>query len=282
MARMLLLLGLVVLLSSATRAQSTNRSSPELLLEPAVCLERMQDRYQEVSRLQASLTNEPNALACVRAKLARIQGALDLAESGLRKLRVLQQATPEDEDRLDEERARIYLHFSRSERLALQAIDCLPPELRPDAIPANTPTAGLVTANAPLASGRRFPARPSSQCVSHGETARLLALAMELVIDAREESVACAELAQKGIEPPGGWQPAQCMTVDQFHIVAAKALGLKSEREDDPVSCARALRAAGLAVDSLLPPLGTDVPVPLLEQELRAFLAVGCATRPSR
>jgi hypothetical protein len=116
-------------------------------------------------------------------------------------------------------------------------------------------------------------------CLHQDRLAGMLIVAMELrVADSKSPNANSAALAKLAIEPLDGWQPNECATLDDLCVVVARALNLKVERPDDPVSYAQALRDEGLPVDTLLPARIADAPPPLLlESEARAFFVTGYA-----
>jgi hypothetical protein len=284
MLKMFQVAGLFVLLTVAALAESTQQALPSIAEDPATAVERIRVLLEEVTKLQAAATNDAAALVCVRSKISKLQTLLDVSLAGARRIRILEQAAPTEEERHDEEHARLIVSLLRAQRVAAQAVECLPVAVRTNQTPNEIRTATNQTSTATVTPvpSRSVASRNDGNCISQGETARLLAQAMELVVDAREETVACAELTQKGVVPPGGWQPPKCMTVDDFYVVAVKVLNLTAEPVDDPAVCGRLLREAGLAVDSILPPRIAGRALPLHEAEVRAFLAAGRAARPGR
>jgi hypothetical protein len=281
MFRRLQIAGLLLVTATVTWGESTNPPVSTSLPDPAACVEQMQQWLADLTKLRSAITNDAVAAACLRAKHEKLQTTVDLAQSIARRLRTMEQV-PLNEERLDEERVRLLVAYRRAEKLAVSTNDCIAGAVVPSS-PTNRGAAASLddkptntVSSVPI---RRIGARKGGTWVSQGETATMLAQAMDLVVDSRQETIACAELAQKGIEPPGGWDPAKHMTLADFYVLVSKVLGL-ADGSTDPVVCARNLRTAGLPVDTLLPPHVPDRSVNLLESEVRLFLATGRAGRP--
>jgi hypothetical protein len=109
--------------------------------------------------------------------------------------------------------------------------------------------------------------------------ANMLVAVMDLRLDAdKSPNANTVALTKLAIEPLDGWQPNECLTLDDFCVAVARALNLKVEKPDDPASYAQALRDEGLPVDTVLPARPPEGPsLLLLESEARAFFLAGYA-----
>jgi hypothetical protein len=212
--------------------------------------------------------------------VAALKGLLALARQAAAKMQL------EDEEvDVAAEWAKIELAVERGEKVAAEAQLCLsisspktknPRPVREPPPPPKSP----VPADFSKGQSRPLAPRDVRRCVVQGRVAGLLVAAMELPVANRQATEDCAtELSKRGIEPPGGWQLQLPMRLDAFYVIAVRAMGLKVEKGEDPDACRRALRVAGLPVDTLLPDRGpADQPAPLLlESEVREFLLTGYA-----
>jgi len=260
----------------AASAAPTNSVAVHIA-KPDLCIERMQKLVAEVTTLQNSITNDTIALERVVTRLSKMKRLLASARVSAERLREDGAKLPENDESLDEERARILVAYQRVERLAAEAAGATGLDSPPVAS-AGPATPKAPTSNEPL---QVVSERDERGCVSQGDVARLLTKAMELIADPRDSKVACDELAKRDIEPLGGWQINECMTLPDFGVVLSKVLGLRLDPAEGPAVCLQALRTEGLPLN-LLPPHVEGRHTPLREEEVRAFLATGRASRPER
>jgi len=272
--RWILLPFLTVFVSSAT---SSTAADP-VELTPPECVKRLETLTESVAQFQSRLANEPGRLGCVQEIVAKLRVLTDLGRQSAAAL--VQFNHSKDEEAAMAEKEKLLGMVARADQLAEAARNCTAmttvsrpqkskPEIRtasPPPVPATNPA---VLPSVPRPS---WPARTEADCIRQGEAAGLLARVLGV---AAEKAVTA--LSARHIEPLGGWQPAECLTVDDFCVAVARALALKVEGPEEPSSYVQALRDAGLPVDQCLPPRSAGVPSFLTAAEIREFLAAGKA-----
>lgn len=235
---------------------------------------------ERVTALRDGCTNDPGRATCVADKLVQLEAVVALIQESTEQLRVL--AGDGESELAAAERGRLRAAVTRAEQLATAAGQCRSePVLRgrrpvaPITATAGSGTAATVTVPAIP----RVPSRPRHEddCIRQGETARWLARALEMDVDGQGVTGVTKALSAVGIEPLGGWRTADCTTRDDFCVAVARALALPVADQEEPASYERALRDAGLPVDSVLPPGAKERLVPLLATEVRLFLTQGLA-----
>jgi hypothetical protein len=255
------------------------------LKQSAVCIERIKQLLQTVADLEADAlsSNQLARAECIRNRHAKIVGLLDLSNESQSLLRGPRsdEVTEMDEAAYSE----ILLACARAEKIAVEAEACSNvvskrPKRHRDIVPAEEkPIDNADRKDLRLIRQRKPMVRNEQTCLHQDRLASLLIAAMELrVAGSKSPNANTAALAKLAIEPLDGWQPNECATLDDLCVVVARALNLKVEKPDDPVSYAQALRDEGLPVDTLLPARIPNAPPPLLlESETRTFFLTGYA-----
>jgi hypothetical protein len=243
---------------------------------------RMQKTMEQLAALEsrAQVTNQEAQADCLRGRLVKLKGLLEVVSTAIDRLRVA------ENDR-EVETASLNVQFSavRAEKLRDEAMGCLENTVAPsrEPSPAKVVPPKLLPKMQyrprPVSAARSPVVRDRNNCITQGRLACLFVQAMELNPGTKDTATACQnELSQRAIEPLDGWQSLQCATVDDVYVVAARVLNLRVANPADPLSYGQALRDAGLPVDALLPArvAGAAAPV-LVEDEVRAFLKHGYA-----
>ena len=282
--RRILLVAVMAGVGASRSVAQTNRAMVVSADRPETCVQRLQVLVDDVTRLEATITNDNARMDCVKDRLNKLKGLLELAHASVSRLQAIKRSGDDNDDEVDAEKGKILAVLSRAETVAVQAADCSSTRRTR---PKKQKRELVVAADLPDPSNELVPAVPlplpaargsgrlEQNCVLQGDAALMLAEAMELFVDVRNSAVACSELARGGVEPPGGWQGQKCMTLDDFYVVIARALRLETNAVPDAVRCGQALRTAGLPVDRLLPPQMEGRTTPLYESEVRAFLITG-------
>jgi hypothetical protein len=248
------------------------------------CIQLIRSALERVTHLEEDASNQTARLTCLAEKRVKIQGLLELTQSAATRLPRLHDE--DDTDQLDAETSRIALACARAEKLALEAENCSSgpapksKKHRSDKLAAQDESAQTTTQVAATIQAPSYPIRDERTCVHQDRMALLLGQAMDLGLDGKKTSEAyITEFGKLAIEPLGGWQPGKCTSLDDFCVTVARALNLKIEFPDDPVSYCQALRDDGLPVDTLLPPRSdvNNPPPVLLESEVKSFFAHGYA-----
>lgn len=263
----------VGLVSAATVGVATDMVE----LTPRECVQRLETVSGDVERFRAILTNEPGRGECVQEIAAKLRVLMDLGRQSAEALERLGPA--KDDEAIEAEKEKLLAMVARADQLAEAARNCTgtttagrPPKRKPQTTPIiNTPLVPAMKIPVlPVVPRPSWPVRTAAEGIRQSEAAGMLA---QMLGVATEKAVAV--LGGRQIEPLGGWQPAESLTVDDFCVAVARALALKVEEAEEPASYAQALRDAGLPVDQFLPPRTVGVPVYLLAREVRAFLAAG-------
>ena len=253
------------------------------LKQSAACIERIKQFLQTVADLEADArsSNQLARAECIRDRHAKIVGLLDLSNESQSLLR-----SPRSDEVTEMDEAAysdILLACARAEKIAAEAEACSNvvskrPKRHRDIVPVDErPSDNATRKDVRLIRQRQPMVRNEQTCLHQDRLAGMLIAVMELrVADSKSPNAHTAALAKLAIEPLDGWQPNECATLDDMCVIVARALNLKVEKPDDPVSYAQALRDEGLPVDTLLPARIPDAPSPvLLESEARAFFLAG-------
>lgn len=271
--------------TNAPRAAAAAESSGLDLAKSAACVERMRELQDALGQMEtaAVASNETARAECIRERHTKVIGLLELSQTAHDRLRGIAADDITEQD--EAEFAKILLACGRAEKTAAEAGHCTneaprKPKKRREADRADNPANPDASGKRDRLFRRRQPVeRNERTCLRQEQLAALLATVMELGVDTGKSLDASSkELSKLAIEPLDGWQPNDCATLDDLCVAVARALNLKVEKPDDPVSYAQALRDEGLPVDTLLPARIPDGPPPLLlEPEVRAFFLTGYA-----
>jgi hypothetical protein len=276
---------LVFTLAVAVSAAFAEDPAPS---SPAECVQRLDLVLADVVQFHTVLANKPGRQECVGEVIIKLRVLTEFGRQAVENIKRLEQV--QDEEAALAERERLLAMTLRANLLSETARRCTgtttttsryypTPKAKPATKPTTKPAAKAAdsTSRLPAIPHPAWPVRTEAECVRQATAARLLARAVGLDGGAGETVVVKA-LSARQIEPLGGWQLAQCLSLDDFVVAVARALALEVADPEDPSSCLQALREAGFAVDQMLPPRKTGLPVYLAEQEVRAFLAAGRVT----
>ncbi len=181
----------------------------------------------------------------------------------------------------------VKLCCARAEKLLLEAEGCAT-SITLKTMPTNDAPAGVTNSSvdiqitprpAGLPPVRRAVVRTRDTCLHHEQFAAMLGRAMDLkMTDKATADDFMKRLSKLAIEPLRGWQPGQCVTVDDVYVACARAMDLKVKDPQDPLSYGQALRDEGLGVDTLLPERDPQLDPPyVLDSEVRALFTTGYA-----
>jgi hypothetical protein len=247
--------------------------------EAASCLARLTEIHAAVAEAEraARQTNDVARADCIRKHLVSLTGLLEVGRAARGWLESV--AEQEDAEAVAEELEKIRAVCSRAEKLSQFAADCAavssrrtkPP--RPPSPPVQSERPRAVS-RLSWSDSRPAGSRGAADCLRQRELACLLAQAFHL----RGSGDCEEELSRRDVEPLGGWEGAECATVDDLCVTVARALGLEVADPDDPAQYRQVLAEFGLPVDRVLPPRArTGRPPWLLDREVREFLSRGLA-----
>lgn len=281
MGRILILAGLVAVIGLAAPRKLV---AADPLAESSECLAKLRATLQRVTELEqeAGTANQSARVECLRSQAIKIKGLVEVAENTYTNLKAA----------LDDKQAAVTdsligqmrLACARGEKLLAEAEACgksdpgntnAPPAVKKSPVVREKIELRPRTILTPVRKVRR----DETTCLRQGRLACLLAKAMELEPNCGDDAARCAEaLGKLAIAPLAGWKTAECATVDDVYVVAARCMKLPVTDADDALSYAEALRVQALPVDSFLPERVPKAKPPLvLEAEVRAFLAAGLA-----
>jgi len=248
---------------------------------------RMQAVRDEAAKLEdAAPTNQIELVDCIRSRVLKIEGLLDLTRGAQKDLHLAVKSG--NTGALDGYASSVALCWTRAEKLLAEAQDCAT-SVALQAAPTNeaptgvTNTAGAEIKITPRPAGlpplHRSVARTAETCLHHEEFAAMLGKAMDLkMTDKNSPEDYVKALTRLAIEPLHGWQIGKCVTVDDVYVACARAMNLKVKDPKDPLSYGEALRQEGLGVDTLLPVRDPQLDPPyVLDSEVRALLTTGYA-----
>ena len=254
------ILFLLMALTARANAATTNQ-----------CLVRLDQLVELVDELAQSASNDTGRATCITENLTKIKEIAKIAHT-LAAADPIQSASGRLTAADSSRNSMIQLACTRAEKLLAVAADCQAtsraiepiPEVKV-AIPSNAapPVANPVV---PV-----LPRGDDATCLIQIRLAALLAQALNWDLPA---DAALQQLKKQAIEPFGGWQAAQCVTLGDFCVVVARLLNLKVKAPNDLASYIQVVRNDGLPVDGLAARHPLEV---LYESEVRAFLGRGYA-----
>ena len=261
-------------------AQSPTNNPVTLLQQSDAWVRRLREIYGEVVRLEEQAPADQTMMVdCIRSRVLKIKGLLELAEDTRKDIQLAVGAT--ESKKAGEDVGDAKNSCARAEKLLLEARECAVSNAPLPATPdTNVTSNAKITPRSPWpAIKQRFVERSPKTCLRHVEFAAWLARAMDLKLEPHATPSDCANaLAKLNVEPLGGWRPGQCVTVDDVYVACARAMNLKVKDPADPLSYGQALREEGLGVDTLLPERDPKQDPPfVLDSEGRAFLTSGYA-----
>jgi hypothetical protein len=250
------------------------------------CVLRLQEIRDEAVKLEEAAPPDQVALVdCVHSRVLKVKGLLELTLGAQKNLH---KAVKSDEaEAADGYASSVKLCCARAEKLLVEAEGCATSVTLKTA-PTNEAPAGVTNSSidikiTPRAAGlppvRRAVVRTRETCLHHEQFAMMLGRVMDLkMTDKATPDDFMKRLAKLAVEPLRGWQPGQCVTVDDVYVACARAMNLKVKDPQDPLSYGQALRDEGLDVDTLLPERDPQLDPPyVLDSEVRAFLTTGYA-----
>jgi hypothetical protein len=259
---------------------STNAVEPVVAVTVSNCLQHIDAMILRIELLHDANSNSTTRVRCIADKLTKARHVRELVQ-GLSASMEANQADV-DAEGVANDAGLILAACSRIDKLVEDAIACKasakPKGRRPTSM-VGTST-NVVDPKVSPASGRLgVGGRDVTTCITQAKFAALLSAAMGIETGGAADGPS-RELSRRAIEPLGGWNLGECLNVDDFCVVVARALNLRVEMPDDPYSYVQAVRHDGLPVDSVLPrrPRGVE-PALLLEAEVRLFLARGYAVQ---
>jgi hypothetical protein len=247
-------------------------------------LERVRD--EAVKLEEAAPADRVELVDCVHARVLKIKGLLQLALNAQMSIHKL--IRTDTVEALDGYSTNVTLCCERAEKLLLEAEGCATSVALKTTPTNEVPASVTNTASAdikivPRRTGvppvHRLVVRTRETCLHHDQFATMLGKAMDLkMTDKVTPDDYMKALKRLAVEPLHGWQPGQCVTVDDVYVACARAMGLKVKAPQDPLSYGQALRDEGLGVDTLLPERDPQLDPPyVLESEVRALLTTGYA-----
>jgi hypothetical protein len=248
---------------------------------------RVQQIQDEVVKLEeAAPADRVDLVDCIHSRVLKIKGLLELTFGAQQSIHEM--VRTDTAETLNGYVTNVTLCCERAEKLLLEADDCAinvnRKAVTSNEVPASvTNAAGADFRIVPRTGGippvHRPVVRSRETCLRHEQFAVMLGKAMDLKMT---DKVAPADymkaLTRLAVEPLHGWQPGQCVTVDDVYVACARAMGVKVKDSKDPLSYGEALRQEGLGVDTLLPERDPQLDPPyVLESEVRALLTTGYA-----
>jgi hypothetical protein len=251
-------------------------------------VERIMAAAERLTYLQETATNDVSRSECIRERLVKINGLIDLTKAACARLPVA--ASEDKADAFESDCNMINSAWDRTEKLAAEAEKCvgLGPSGKPRKHFATTPVAA---SNVPqplraektndltnCLARRPYVARPNEACLAQKYLARYLVRAMDISWNTTKSPDDCVlELTKLGIAPLAGWHPDQAARLDDLCVILARALKLAAPA-DDAASCTELLRQEGLPIDAAFPGYSVRGDAPgLLDDEVREFFASGFA-----
>jgi hypothetical protein len=251
------------------------------------CILRLQEIRDEAVKLEEGApADQVELVDCVHSRVLEIKGLLGLSLSAQRNLRRV--IKTDKAETVDGYAANVKLCCERAEKLLLEAEGCAtsvtlktptPTNEAPTVVTNSSVDIKITPRGAGLPPVRRTVVRTKETCLHQEQFATMLARAMDLkMTDKATADDFMKRLAKLAVEPLHGWQPGQCVTVDDVYVACARAMNLKVKDPRDPLSYGQALRDEGLGVDTLLPERDPQLDPPyVLESEVRALLTTGYA-----
>lgn len=244
------------------------------------CLQHIDAVIIRLELLAEANSNATVQASCLADKLVKAHSLRDLVQ-GLT-LSLEEHRAGMDDEAVANDSSLILAACARVDRLAEAAAACQ--ETENPKVRRHSPTRNSTTTEV-RPPGRSQPVtlgsglRDVTSCMKQAQFAALFAEILGIETGKNADAPS-RELSKRTIEPLGGWNGDDCLTVDDLCVVVARALHLKVETPDDPYSYVQAVRNDGLPVDSAFPrrPQGVE-PALLLEGEVRQFLAQGYAVR---
>lgn len=248
---------------------------------------RLQEIRDEAVKLEeAAPAGQLEFVDCIHSRVLKIKGLLQLTLSAQKSIHKL--IRTDTTETLDGYTTNVTLCCERAEKLLLEAESCAT-SVAVKTTPTNEPPVSMTNVASPdiqivpraavTPPARRPVVRTRETCLHHDQFAVMLGKAMDLkMTDKVTPDDYMKALKRLAVEPLHGWQPGQCVTVDDVYVACARAMGLKVKAPQDPLSYGHALRDEGLGVDTLLPERDPQLDPPyVLESEVRALLTTGYA-----
>jgi hypothetical protein len=276
----------VVLGHGQARGQSSTNDVTTTVKDADACVLRLHAIHDEAVRLEEATPPDQVALVdCIHSRVLKITGLLELTLGAQQD----SHATVKSDkvEAAENYASSVRLCCARAEKLLLEAEGCAtsvtlktaPTNNAPAVVTNSSVEIQITPRTAEFPPAQRSVVRTRETCLHHEQFAAMLGRAMDLkMTDKATPDDFMKRLSKLAVEPLRGWQPGQCVTVDDVYVACARAMNLKVKDPQDPLSYGQALRDEGLGVDTLLPERDPQLDSPyVLDSEVRALLTTGYA-----